>query len=169
MNVETLYNLYSGQIYTLCMRLTANKSFADDVFGETWVKIAEKYRNIDSDRPPLNWMYSVCINCYKKMRHKEMKTISFRSEDEMEKHIAAIPGSTNLELEYTDREDMKSIGGALLSLKEIYRVPLILFYFKDLTYKDISGIMKIPIGSVKFRIHRAKELLREKLLKEKAL
>ncbi len=167
MDIETLFHLYNRQIYTLCMRLANNKDLAEDVFGETWLKIAEKHKNLKEDKPPLNWMYSVCINCYKKQRIKESKTAVFQSRDEQNDILKTIPGTTDLEAEYTAREEAASLNTALQSLKEIYRIPLILFYFRDLSYEDIGRIMKIPMGRVKFRIHQAKELLRNKLRRQK--
>jgi len=52
---------------------------------------------------------------------------------------------------------------ALNELPEVFRTPLILFYFEELSYRDIADQMNIPIGTVMSRLARAKSFLRKRL------
>ena len=58
---------------------------------------------------------------------------------------------------------MRRLQAAIDSLPEKYRLAFILKEVQELSYEEISKVLKIPLGTVKSRVHRAKMLLREKL------
>jgi RNA polymerase sigma-70 factor (ECF subfamily) len=70
LSLESLYETYKNQIYTLCVRLTRSKNHADDLFGDTWVRVAEKISHIKKETNPMNWIYTVCLNLYRKSAPK---------------------------------------------------------------------------------------------------
>ena len=59
--------------------------------------------------------------------------------------------------------DARSLLAVLQGLEEHFRVPLSLFYFKQLSYKEIAKIMETPLGTVMSRLARGKQLLRQRL------
>jgi len=157
-NLEVLYEQYKNQIYTLCIKLVYCKDLADDLFSETWVKVAEKYHQIDYAKSPANWIYTICLNIYRKsIRKKQIINIDdaeaisikdehFRADEDL------IRKETSLQLQK-----------ALTKLNDKYRLPIILFYFKELSYNDISTIMNLPLSTVKFRLNQGKILLKKEM------
>lgn len=55
------------------------------------------------------------------------------------------------------------VRSAVGKLPDKYRIPVLLFYMEELSISDISSILKLPEGTVKSRIHRAKKILKQKL------
>ena len=60
----------------------------------------------------------------------------------------------------------KALRNAVASLEEKYRIPIVLYYFDEQNIGFISEVMKIPEGTVKSRLHKARSLIAEALKKE---
>ena len=161
LNLENLYKTYKNQIYTLCIKLTRSQMHADDLFGATWVNVAEKFGNIKKEKNPMNWIYTVCLNIYRKSAPKWQEVDVFDENITLE--IMSRTQDTNTEEIIVEREQMQQLQKAISLLNDKYRIPIILFYFKELSYKEISQIMKLPLSTVKFRLNYAKELLKKEM------
>lgn len=160
-NLEILYQQYKNQIYTLCIRLVYSRDLADDLFGETWVKAAEKFHQLDSKKNPANWLYTICLNTYRKSRIKQKHTAN---QLEYNIEVANIEDKDlDAEEKLMQQETSLQLQKALIKLNDKYRLPIILFYFKDLSYNDIATIMKIPLSTVKFRLNHGKMLLKKEM------
>jgi len=159
--VESLYEAYKNRVYSLCVKLTGSRSGAEDLFCETWMKIIEKHRNLKSDKDPANWIYTVCLNLYRKSYAKS-KRLPMSARDH-ESVLREIHTDENLEARVAASEETAKLRAAISKLDDKYRVPLILFYFREDSYKDIADVMKLPMSTVKYRIHRAKKLLRSEM------
>jgi RNA polymerase sigma-70 factor (ECF subfamily) len=161
LHLENLYKLYKNQIYTLCIRLTRSKMQADDLFGETWVKVAEKLGNIQKEKNPMNWIYTVCLNIYRKSAPK-WKEVDV-SDDDTALEIFGKVHDANADEMMIEQETFQHLQEAVSALDDKYRIPIILFYFKELSYNEISKIVKLPMSSVKFRLNYAKKLLKKEM------
>jgi RNA polymerase sigma-70 factor (ECF subfamily) len=153
--------MYKNQIYTLCIRLTQSPTHAEDLFGETWVKVAEKINNIKKEKNPMNWIYTVCLNLYRKSAPKWRKEDV--SDDFFDDETILFEKELNTEENIIKKETLQQMYKAVSALSDTYRIPIILFYFRDLSYKEISEMMKLPIGTVKFRLNYAKKLLQKEM------
>ena len=157
-NLTTLYEQYKNQIYTLCIKLVYEKDLADDLFSETWIRVAEKQHQIDYEKNPANWIYTICLNIYRKsIRKKQMLNI-----DDIEV-INIKDDGLHAEENLIKKESACQLQKALMNLKDKYRLPIILFYFKELSYNDISTIMNLPLSTVKFRLKQGKILLKKEM------
>ncbi|MFA6939876.1 MAG: sigma-70 family RNA polymerase sigma factor [Clostridiaceae bacterium] len=169
--MDKLIETYSPYIYKLCVKLCKSKFEAEDLFQNTWFKV---YKNIDKYKKENkfeNWIYSICLNCYRdsyskeKMLHFKMKNI-FLSTEEKENEINNYPDQhITIEEDLIKSDRNKKVMESVNKLNDKYRIPILLFYFKDLTYTDISDILNIPTGTVKSRLYQGKILLK-KLMEE---
>lgn len=160
LSLEALYEKYKNQIYTLCIRLTLNKDSAEDLFCDTWAKVAEKYGHINHEKNQMNWIYTVCLNIYRKSVSRRKPLTFFDDYTEM---MLIKSDDADAESALAEQETSAQLQKALANLKDKYRVPVTLFYFKDLSYNDIASIMNIPLSTVKFRLNQAKVLLRKEM------
>ena len=159
-NLEVLYEQYKNQIYTLCIKLVYFKDLADDLFSETWVRVAEKQHQIDYKKSPANWIYTICLNIYRKsIRKKQIENMLDNDAEIMNIKDERFHAEEDL----IRRETSLQLQTSLMKLNDKYRLPIILFYFKELSYNDISTIMKLPLSTVKFRLNQGKMLLKKEM------
>jgi len=165
LSLETLYKMYKNQIYTLCIRLTRSKMHADDLFGETWVRVAEKLSNIRKEKNPMNWIYTVCLNIYRKSapKWKEVDVAEAFFDNDAAAELFGKATNVNADELMIEQETMQQLQKAMAALDDKYRIPIILFYFKELSYNEIAEIMKLNMSTVKFRLSHAKELLKKEM------
>jgi len=159
-NLEQLYNRYKNQIYTLCLHLARDNDFAGELFSETWVRVTEKFYQIKSEYNILNWIYTICLNIYRKKQRK-INILSFFGENDDFSNIKN--ENKNAEEIFIENETKSLLHKNINKLSDKYRIPLILFYFKELSYQQIAQTMKIPTSTVKFRLNQAKNILRQKM------
>ena len=75
----------------------------------------------------------------------------------VERELPAIDSGTD------ENVDAKAVVAALQTLDEKYRAPLVLFYLQELSYREISATLCVPIGTIMSRLSRGKEILRKRL------
>ena len=161
LQLENLYKTYKNQIYTLCIRLTRSKMQADDLFGETWVKVAEKSDNLQKGKNPMNYIYTICLNIYRKSAPKWKETDI--SDEDAALEIYRKIHDANTDEMMIEQESMQQLQQTVSALDDKYRIPIILFYFRELSYNKISEIMKLPMSTVKFRLNHAKKILKKEM------
>ena len=110
-------------------------------------------------------VYNTAVDHYKKIKAKRFSIISIDVEGDNYEE------GDDLNKSYSDKatgenEVSKIIRNYITSLPEQYSVILTMFYINDLSHEEISNILKLPIGTVKNRIFRAKSKLREIILKK---
>lgn len=172
---------FSGKAFALTLRILGNKEDAEDSLQEAFMRL---YRAIVSgqfeERSKLSTyfytiVYNTAVDHYKKIKAKRFSIISIDVEgdnyeegDDLNKSYAESHHSTGelLDKATGENEVSKIIGNYITSSPQQYSVRLTMFYINDLSHEEISNILKLPIGTVKNRIFRAKSKLREIILKK---
>ncbi len=147
--------------------LTYNQSDAEDLVQETFLKA---YRFIDKYDEGTNakaWLFRILKNAFineyrKKSKAPQAVDIDQANllKDEDEK---AFKGFNDLREEMFQNMMGDEITNAINTLQEDFRTVILLCDVEDFTYEEIATILEIPIGTVRSRLHRARNLLREKL------
>lgn len=157
---DSLINLYSTALTGFCISLCSSISDAEDLFQDTWLKAMKNYKKYDSSKPFEKWLFTICINTYKdklKLFYNKRKK-SFINEEEKNAFLNSLPDkkaeNENLYLE---------LRVAVSTLPKKLKVVLVLFYYKDYSIKEISGVLNIPEGTVKSRLKKAKTELKRRL------
>ncbi|TQR18355.1 RNA polymerase sigma factor [Psychrobacillus vulpis] len=131
-----------------------------DVTQEVFVKLYCFLHQFKRERFT-TWLYKITLNATRDYYRKETK------EKEKEDKLHHNDGNTTFSKSAEDRvlvfEEDKQLHLAILSLDEKYRHPIILFYFHDLSYEQISDVLNVPLTSVKTRLLRAKGQLKKQL------
>ena len=73
------------------------------------------------------------------------------------------PYSDTLHQDFLDQFPDDDVRAALLNLPDVYRVPLILLYVEDLSYRELAETLNCPVGTVMSRLHRARKILEREL------
>jgi RNA polymerase sigma-70 factor (ECF subfamily) len=137
----------------------------DDILQEIFIKTYQNLHDYDKKLSFSSWIYRIAHNLtidkYRKYKAKK-RDFSIDIEDEVSANIKNNYESENLTENNFHREYIEK---ALLNLKEKYREVIILFYFEEKSYKEISDILKKPENTVATLLSRAKKRLRDEINK----
>ena len=137
---------HSGMLYRVAYTILRNDDACKDALQDTALKAWEKRGTLKELRYFRTWITRILINtCYDTQR-KRRRMVSI--EDVPEPQVAA--------------PDI-SLAMALQSLPEKLRLPLVLYYSEGLTYAEIAQTLRLPMATVRGRIHCAKGQLRKEL------
>lgn len=164
--MDILVDRYKIPLYRLCYHLTANNMDADDLFQETWIKAVKSIKLYDTGKPLLPWLCTICTNLYKDRYRVKKRWINrikeYFSSQEKDAEMDSVHNSAPmLEDELVEKFDREAVRKYINMLDDTYRLPIILYYFKEVDYSDIGEILGIPIGTVKSRLYTAKQKLRK--------
>ena len=154
-------------MYNFAYRLTFDEDDAKDLVQDTYMKA---FRFINSFQEGTNakaWLYRILKNSFINDYRKKSKQPAKIDYQEVEQFYNSedTPGNATVDLRMETTKDMigDEISNALNSLAVDFRTVVILCDLEGFTYEEMAKILDIPIGTVRSRLHRARNLLREKL------
>jgi RNA polymerase sigma-70 factor (ECF subfamily) len=153
--VRDLVTQYYEPLYRYAYRLSGSQVDAEDLTQETFLKAQTQFAQLRDPTRAKPWLFAILRNAYlhRVRADKGKASLSLDTIGELpEKNESLIPEVGSEELQQ-----------ALNNLEEGFRTPLILYFFEDFSYRDISEQMNLPIGTVMSRLNRAKEYLRRVL------
>ncbi|MCU0367802.1 MAG: sigma-70 family RNA polymerase sigma factor [Cyclobacteriaceae bacterium] len=156
-----------NSMYNFGYRLTLDQDDAKDLVQDTYLKA---FRFIESFQKGTNakaWLFRILknsfINDYRK-KTKEPSKVDYQ-EVEMYYNSEEVDRQITPDLRVESLKDMigDEISNALNALDVDFRTVIILCDLEDFKYEEMAKILDIPIGTVRSRLHRARQLLKEKL------
>lgn len=164
---ESLMNAYGRDLYSFCCRTTRNKQEAEDLYQDTFLKLYEIRENVAITTNPKSFLMGISVNLYRNYKRKLFARQKITGiEYSIEETVIDIPSKEQLtEEQILMHEKYQILRDAVRGLPDKYRIPVLLFYMEELTIKEMAHILKLPEGTVKSRIHRAKKILKERLEK----
>ncbi|MEP9411543.1 MAG: sigma-70 family RNA polymerase sigma factor [Candidatus Brocadia sp.] len=171
---EEIAMAHIDSLYNMALRLVFNKEEAEDLVQETYLKA---YRFFDTFQKGTNikaWLFKILRNTFinKYRRTANMPGEVFLEDIESvntnmayEQEAKTGEGIDTLESKYTDLGSLldDDVKRAIDSLPIEYREAILFSDVEELSYKDISEITNVPIGTVKSRLNRARKLLQKSL------
>ncbi|PYG88780.1 RNA polymerase sigma-70 factor (ECF subfamily) [Ruminiclostridium sufflavum DSM 19573] len=153
---------YGDSVYKFCRSLTYSKEDADDLFQETFLRVLEQLPKVDNSENPKGFLFSSALYIWKgwKRRYARRKRLA-----PTEPFDEAAAGGESMEEDFLVREEAHIVRELVESLPDKFKVPVILYYTVEMSVPDIALSMKIPPGTVKSRLFKARKLI-EKGLKE---
>lgn len=167
---ESLLRRYERGIYNVALRMVRDAETARDLTQEVFVRVHGSLGRYDPVYPFASWIYRVAANlCIDAIRKRRLSTVSLDAPHILEGEEVArefpdeSPGpAAALE----DSERARLLAEVMERLPESHRLVLILRHQRDLSYEEIALTLDAPLGTVKARIHRAREEFRRLLLKD---
>jgi RNA polymerase sigma factor (sigma-70 family) len=158
-----LLNRYRDSIYFMLLKMVNNASDAEDLTIEAFGKA---FRNIESYTPNFafsTWLFKIATNnCIDFIRKKQSSPsiVDHGQIDDMDNYTVNIQSDTpDPEEALIIRQRVANLREIVSQLKPRYRNLIELRYFKEYSYEEISVELKLPIGTVKAQLFRAKTLL----------
>lgn len=155
---------YREPLYTLLLRMTRNTVTADDLTMETFVKAFMQLHRYSPTGTFSSWLYAIGVNTYiDHLRRQRLQTVPLSNAardaegDAIEYQIPSNQPNPEEALIRMERDE--ALKAIVAQLKEPYRVIVQMRYYEDMSYEEIATKLQIPMGTVKIRLMRAKELL----------
>ena len=153
--IELLVENHYSTLYRYAFRLSGSAQEAEDLTQETFCQAQKKLHQLREWDRAKSWLFTILRNAYLH-RLRSMKLEKQVSLD----GVGELPERTAEPLPEVDSAQLQS---ALNELPEVFRTPIILFYFEEFSYRDIAEQMNVPLGTVMSRLARAKAFLRQRL------
>ena len=171
---ENLIEGYSKKVFNIAFRMLGNYEDANELAQEVFIKIFKGLKNFKEESTFSTWVNRITTNtCLDEIRKRKNKmNISLDEElqlDTGEVHLQIVDNSPSPEQLYEQKEMKNTVMQALDRLSGEHRAVIVLRELQELNYDEISLILKCPVGTVKSRINRARQELREILLNKREL
>ena len=164
---RNLLENYRGALYNLLFKMVRNKEETEDLVQEAFMKAFKALPSFNEEYAFSTWLYKIAINnCIDHMRKKKLKTYSMNTpvqskDGELDREFPDTSMSPDKSI--LSEEKSNIIETAIDELPENYKTAIIMRHSEEKSYEEISRILNIPLGTVKARIFRAREMLKKKL------
>lgn len=157
LTVEEVLAKYSNMVYRLAYARTMNKCDAEDITQEVFIKYMQHQYELAEEEYRKAWLIRVTINASKSL----LASAWNRKRVSMEEIEGSLEGRSGLERDFDN-----SVLCEVAKLPEKYRVIVHLFYFEDMSVKEISSLLGRKEATVKSHLYRAREILKKNLREE---
>lgn len=145
--LEMMIEKYSDMVYRLALTRTKTKEYSEDVYQEVFLRLSKKIPNFENEDHEKAWLIRVTINCSKNLLNcKFLKNIT-ELKDEI----------------IFETKERHNIYYAVQELPLKYRTIIYLFYYEKYKINEISKILNIKENTIKSRLFRAREILKQKI------
>ena len=156
-------------LYTMAMRLARNADDAHDLLQETALRAYRFFEQFEAGTNCRAWLLTILFNNFRNGYRKTSREQPASSAEDFEHkiEIESMRGNhaeSNPEAILSGRGMEQEVEAALAQLPEEFCEALLLVDVEELSYQEISGVLNIPIGTVKSRVSRGRAMLREALL-----
>ena len=165
-----LVERHSPRIFNIIYRTTKDRNLAEDLSQEVFLRMYRFLGGFRKESRFSTWLYRLTVNvCFNAQRkRKEEPKVVILSQQVGD--VGSNPGTRELEDESfspqktLEKEELaRKIKSAIDSLPEVLKMTFILREFEDLPYKELAKVLRCSQGTIKSRLCRAREALRQKL------
>jgi RNA polymerase sigma-70 factor, ECF subfamily len=165
-----LVHRYERELYRYLARYLGDPTLAEDVFQNTFLQVHLKRGLFEEGRPFRPWLYAIsthqAVDALRKVgRHPtvslDQRVGGSRDSDAGNLIDLLVSEETGPLSRMQETERQQWVRESIARLPEALRQTLILAYHQDLKYREIAEILKIPVGTVKSRLHAALEKLQQ--------
>lgn len=154
-----LMKRYESKLFRYGKKFLSDKDNIDDALQDVFIKTYQNINSFDANQKFSSWIYRIAHNTYVNVLKKKSRIpIDFFDFDTL---IARTVVEDPIVREREQKEIKEMVDKGLEKLSPKYREIIILYYLDELSYKEISDILRVPIGTVGIRLKRAKDSMRE--------
>jgi len=165
---DVLVSKYQRRLMRLVSRLVHDPAEAEDVVQETFIKAYRALRHFRGDSAFYTWLYRIGINTAKNFLVTQGRRTPTSTDTDAEQAEAFDDGENLRDINTPEsmlasKQIAETVNAAMDLLPLELRTAIVLREIEGLSYEEISAIMACPIGTVRSRIFRAREVIAEKL------
>lgn len=148
---KTLHERYQAKLLRYANYLLGDPDLASDVVQDSFIKAYSNLSSFDQTRKFSSWIYRIVHNESVNAGKKHSREVILTEE---------IENQVDLVEEVSRQEVIQNLRDSVEKLPLGYKEPIVLHFFDDKSYEEISEILKLPEGTVATRINRGKKLLK---------
>ena len=162
-----LIDRYKDKGMTLAMRMLKHREDAEEALQDAFIRAYNALDKFEGAAKFGTWFYRILYNvCLTKLSGRKEEYQSIEYEDENSYDAIDPMAVTAADSDYEQKEIIAQMKLIIVAMPEKYRTLLSLFYFQELNHQEICDVTKLPLGTIKTQLFRARVILRQKLLKE---
>ncbi|MBR1765214.1 MAG: sigma-70 family RNA polymerase sigma factor [Ruminococcus sp.] len=167
---EELYKEFRGKVYFFVKRLVGSGDTAEDITSETFATAFEKLSELRSGESFVGWLYSIAYSRCTHFLRNESRSISVESVEEIDELLeaSALNEPILLPEDYAVNEEIKTqLKQMIDSLPEDMRSAVIMYYYDEMTVREVASAMNTSENNISQKLHRARKRIRvqvEKLI-----
>jgi RNA polymerase sigma-70 factor (ECF subfamily) len=166
---DQLIMKYRGRVYSVIYNLTSNREDAADLTQDAFIKSFQSINRFQGQSSFFTWLYRIAVNStLTHLRKNRLRTFfsfeKINEEDSVSAEvIAALTDESGADRETFARELQEKLNEAMQKLSIPHRTVITLFEIDNLSHHEIAEIMNCSVGTVRSRLHYAKQLLQAEL------
>ena len=153
---EDAVSAYYEPLYRFALGLSRSEADAADLTQRAFERYGEKADSLRDQSKTKTWLFTTLYRDFLQQKRHATRFPESELDETMEATVMELPGADVI-------ADANAAVAALKALDEPFRSALALFYLQEHSYKEISEILEVPIGTVMSRISRGKEMLRARI------
>ncbi|MBO3446134.1 sigma-70 family RNA polymerase sigma factor [Clostridium sp. CCUG 7971] len=163
--IENLIDEYGDIIYKFCIKITQNKDDGEDLYQQTFLKAMELRHKLNKNKNPKSFLISVSIKLWKNSIRKNIRrnTIAPRINIDEYESLDIKDTKVNIETAIINKEIEFEVNLVVSKLEDKFKFPIIMYYTAQMSVEEISKSLKIPKGTVKSRLHKARIIIKDGL------
>lgn len=163
---EKLFAESRGKLFSIAFSVVRNKDSAEDVLQTSYIKAWNNFDSYDSSKKFTNWMTSIVKNASIDSLRNKTRQLDTYSLEYFNRHTQEndtfdiVDSSANLEQNYEQKEFLSEVFEMINQLPDDLR-EVMNHLIDDKSYAEISEQMKLPLNTIRTKVHRAKKILRK--------
>lgn len=147
---------YGNKLLKTCCLILKDREEAEDVVQETFIRVFNKIDTFKEKSGLYTWIYAIALNLSRDRMRMKQDMLELKDE---------LIGNNDLEAQVEMNIDKELLRKEIFEMNSLYREVLVLFYFEELSIKEISNLLNEKEGTIKSKLFRGRNILKESLLK----
>lgn len=156
-----LMDEYGTSVYRFCRSLTYSKEDAEDLFQETFLKVFELPEKINKADNQQSFLFSTSLFIWKSWKRKYARRNRIAPTEQLKDETES---DSTVEDSYVVQEENRMVRKLVDDLPDKFKIPTILYYTLDLSVSEIAITLNVPVGTVKSRLFKARNLIEKGLV-----
>jgi RNA polymerase sigma-70 factor (ECF subfamily) len=155
---------HEDYVYNAVIYMTGDDRDAEDITQEVFLKAYRGIRNFRHEAELRTWLYRIAVNTVRSGWRRQKRRPSCDSlQDRPSADLPSGPDDQNPVRKIVQQETIQRVKKAISELKQEWREVIVLRDIEGLTYAEVAGVLDVPEGTVKSRLARGRDALRERL------
>jgi RNA polymerase sigma-70 factor (ECF subfamily) len=157
-----LVQRYQRELFHFLVRFLGDRAAAEDVFQETFLQVHQSAGQFDLTRRFRPWLFTIAANKARDLIRSQARRptsplqANINGNEDSGQFIDLMESASTVPGEQLEKEELqREVHGTVMTMPDHLREILLLSYFHQFPYKQISDILQIPLGTVKSRLHAA--------------